>query len=148
MQTKAALRRNLVLRLAPTGVAAHTIDGQTLHKLLKLPIGGGRHFQELATATLQSVQAELHSVQYLIIDEKSMISLPQLKMIELRLSQICGSLLPFGGMNIVLLGDFFQLPPVAGLLLFSVDLENAFDIGGRNDYYSFNSTIELTRLMR
>lgn len=44
LQTKAALCRNLVLRLAPTSVAAYTIDSQTLYKLLKLPISSRRHF--------------------------------------------------------------------------------------------------------
>lgn len=51
-------------------------------------------------------------------------------------------------MNIVLLGDFFQLLPIAGLLLFISDLEHTIDIASYNDYYAFNYTIELTRLMR
>lgn len=44
LQTKAGLRRSLVLRLALTGVVAYTIDSQTLYKLLKLPISSRRNF--------------------------------------------------------------------------------------------------------
>lgn len=51
-------------------------------------------------------------------------------------------------MNIVLLGNFFQLLPIARLLLFSSNLEHTIDISSRNDYYAFNQTIELTRLIR
>lgn len=97
---------------------------------------------------MQSVQAELRSVYYLIINEKSIISLLQLKIIKLRLSQAIGNPLPFSGINIVLLSDFFQLPPVAGLPLFTANLEHNIDISGRNDYCTFNCTIELIRLMR
>lgn len=44
LQTKARLRRSLVLRLAPTSIAAYAIDSQTLYKLLKLPISSRRNF--------------------------------------------------------------------------------------------------------
>lgn len=98
-------RRAPVLRLAPTGVATYAIDGQTLYKLLKLPSRGV--FEELSSTTLQTVQADLNGIMYLIIDEKSMIGLSQLKMIELRLSQALSSSGFFGGMNIVLYRDFF-----------------------------------------
>lgn len=99
------LRRAPVLRLALIGVAVYAINGQILYKLLKLPTRS--IFEELSVASLQTVQADLASINYLIINEKSIISLSQLKIIELRLLQALYSSRPFGGINIVLCRDFF-----------------------------------------
>lgn len=62
-----------VLRLVLTGIAVYTINGQTLYKLLKLLTCSS--FEELSTTTLQTVQANLDSISYLIINEKSIIRL-------------------------------------------------------------------------
>lgn len=115
--------------------------------MLKLPTRGA--FEELSTTLVQSIQADLDGISYLIIDEKSIISLAQLKMIESRLSQALPRSRPFGGMNIVLCGDFFQLPPVSGSALFVIPAETRLlEIAGRQAYYAFHHTLELTRLMR
>lgn len=66
-------RKAPVLRLVLTGVAAYTINGQILYKLLKLLTRSS--FEELSTTTLQTIQANLDSISYLIINEKSMIRL-------------------------------------------------------------------------
>ncbi len=96
-----------VIRAAPTGVAAFNIIGKTLHSLLRLPVRG--LLLPLAPATLQSLQAGFKHCQFLIIDEKSMISLKTLSIIDDRLRSIYpeSSHLPFGGLNILLCGDFF-----------------------------------------
>lgn len=62
-----------VLRLVLTGIAVYTINGQTLYKLLKLLTRSS--FEELSTTTLQTIQANLDSISYLIINEKSIIRL-------------------------------------------------------------------------
>jgi hypothetical protein len=57
---------------------------------------------------------------------------------------------PFGGLNLLLCGDFFQLPPVAGVALYerrpgSVDPQL---LSGRIAYQAFDRTLQLTQLMR
>lgn len=70
---KRVRRRAPVLRLVPTSVTIYAINGQTLYKLLKLLARSA--FEELLSTTLQTVQADLYRIIYLIIDEKSIIGL-------------------------------------------------------------------------
>ena len=142
--------RNPVQRAAPTGVAAHGISGRTLHALFRLPIRASA-FQPLKPADIQSVQATLRSCKYLICDEKSMISLRQMHWLDQRCRQIFprGADMPFGGLNVILLGDFFQLPPVGSLALYNTGmLKSELDIAGRVAYHQFNRTIELDEIVR
>ncbi|KAG7009693.1 ATP-dependent DNA helicase [Physcia stellaris] len=60
-----------VLRSAPTGVAAHNIDGFTLHSLFRLPVR--REMTSLDKAELAQLQSDLGSCWLLIVDEKSML---------------------------------------------------------------------------
>ena len=98
---------------APTGVAAINIDGVTIHSFAG--IGIGRDSDEKLLAKVQ--KSKLHNQRWkqtkvLIIDEISMV-LPSLFNL---LDRIARSLLepkrPFGGLQVILLGDFLQLPPI------------------------------------
>ena len=60
-----------VLIAATTGVAAFNVQGATLHSLLSLPTKG--EFRQLEGHQLQQLQDRWNGVQYLIIDEMSMI---------------------------------------------------------------------------
>jgi hypothetical protein len=56
---------------------------------------------------------------------------------------------PFRGLNIILLGDFFQLTPLGSLALINdSDLKDELDIAGRVVYHQFNQTIELDEIVR
>ena len=57
------------------------------------------------------------TVRVLVIDEISMLDAPMLPMISTILCHIRGNSLPFGGLCVLLVGDFFQLPPVGVSLL-------------------------------
>lgn len=93
-----------ILRCAPTGAASFGISGSTVHSLLNLPIN--RPIESLGNARAQFIQSRLARTKYLIIDEKSMISLKTLSHIDFRLQQAFGNRLAFGGISILLFGDF------------------------------------------
>lgn len=144
----AAGKADPVFRAAPTGVAAYNIIGKTIHSLLRLPVKGKG--KELSSATLQSLQLQFQGCRFLVIDEKSMINLHTLTIIDSRLRAIFPAVdQPFGGVNLLLCGDFYQLPPVGGKALYSVKLgKDAAAIYGQQIYQQFNQTIRLTEVMR
>lgn len=113
--------RPILERCAPTGAAAFGINGSTLHSLLRLPVlKGAQTMEPLQSAALTALQAKLCFVEYIIIDEKSMISLATLHRVDARLQEAFPqSQHPFGGRSIILLGDFWQLPPVEDKALFT-----------------------------
>jgi ATP-dependent exoDNAse (exonuclease V) alpha subunit len=104
--------RNPIRVLAPSGAAALNVCGQTIHSALGLPVNCD--FVPLTGARLARLQTQWMGIKFLIIDEKSMLGLKTLAMIDSRLRQLIprGSHLPFGGLHVVLCGDFAQLPPV------------------------------------
>jgi hypothetical protein len=141
-------RGNPVVRAAPTGVAAFNIIGKTLHSLFRLPVKQKK--SDLSNATLQSLQSLFQDVRFLIIDEKSMIDLKILSIIDDRLRLIFPdqSDQAFGGLNVLLCGDFFQLPPVNGRPLYATKVTGPIATKGQGLYRSFDSTIRLTQVMR
>ncbi|EED13562.1 conserved hypothetical protein [Talaromyces stipitatus ATCC 10500] len=109
---------------------------------------------DLTSENLQALQANLHGVKWLIINEKSMIGLKQLYWVNLRLQQIfptpeSESAPPFGGLNVILTGDFYQLPPVAQRpLYYNKKLDFIEEIYGHSLYKKFDITIELNVIRR
>jgi len=143
----------VVVRSAPTGVAANNINGSTLHSLLRLPVSKAQELEPLVNSSLTNLQNKLRQFRYLILDEKSMIGLRQLAFVDQRLRQAFPQSAHqyFGGMNVLLLGDFSQLPPVAEKALYSND-DNArlrtAELAGRNAYRAFSKTVELKEVVR
>ena len=119
-----------------------------LHSLLRLPVKGKK--SDLSVATLQSLQALFQDCRFLIIDEKSMIDIKTLSLIDDRLRAIlpASSHLPFSGVNVLLCGDFFQLPPVGGQPLYSLKHSHVHAIKGHQLYRAFDRTIRLIQVMR
>lgn len=96
---------------APTGVAALAIGGQTIHSLLRLPLGiiGDR---ELGFIQKESL-AVLANLDALVIDEVSMVSADVVDAIDRRLRQAKRRRnSPFGGIQMIMFGDPYQLSPV------------------------------------
>ena len=102
---------------APTGCAASLLPcGRTIHNLFQL--SPYNLTSELSNESLLRLRSRFSNTDAIIIDEISMLTALQLFMINLRLQEINGNSLPFGGLHIILLGDFLQLPPTHGLPLY------------------------------
>lgn len=99
--------------LAPTGMASKNIGGQTIHSLLGL---NGKelflHASDLISNYKESKKNYLRELDTIIIDEISMVSSPIFDLIDKVFQAIMGNMKPFGGKQLLVIGDCFQLPPV------------------------------------
>ena len=106
------------LRLASfTGIAAKNINGTTLHTALAL--NQGQRNQKAKGKTKTDLIAMWLGVDYLFVDEVSMIRCKLLLQIHEALVDAKGCTEPFGGISVIFAGDFAQLPPVSQTKLFS-----------------------------
>jgi ATP-dependent exoDNAse (exonuclease V) alpha subunit len=97
---------------APTGVAALNVGGQTIHSLFRLPIGVIADHEIAQNADLRKL---LNTIDTLVIDEVSMVNADLMDAIDRALRQArARKAEPFGGVQIVLFGDPYQLAPVPG----------------------------------
>ncbi len=96
---------------APTGVAALNVGGQTIHSLFKLPIGVVADREIEQDPILRRL---LGAVEMLVIDEVSMVNADLLDAVDRSLRMARKRNEPFGGVQVVLFGDPFQLSPVPG----------------------------------
>lgn len=98
---------------ASTGIAATHINGMTIHAWSGIGIKDSLSPAELDEITQRErVVRRIAKTSVLVIDEVSMLDGGVLSMVEAVTRSIKGMPLPFGGMQVVLVGDFFQLPPV------------------------------------
>jgi hypothetical protein len=106
---------------APTGVAALNVDGMTLHRFCGMLLGpqgdqtDEEYFDELRSDTRPSVMAGFNRVRrcdVLVIDEISMLPGRQFEFVEFLFRRLRGNEQPFGGVQVIVTGDFLQLPPV------------------------------------
>jgi hypothetical protein len=104
--------------LGPTGTSAALLNGSTYHSVLGIR-DGMDDSERVAGVTIRKVQERLRDV---FIDEISMVSCNALYSISTRLALCLGEPNePFGGMNMIVAGDFGQLPPVNAKPLYSPD---------------------------
>lgn len=95
---------------APTGVAALNVGGQTIHSLLRLPTG---IIADQALEQPVELRKMLAALDTLVVDEVSMVSADLMDAIDRALRQARGKRNdPFGGAQIIMFGDPYQLPPV------------------------------------
>jgi hypothetical protein len=112
------------LLMAPTGIAAQNIGGQTIHSALRLH-SHGSSYQTLAFSDIALYQ-KLKKINTLIIDEISMASSTLFDYISQLFSHIHHNTQPFGGINVIVLGDLAQLPPVEGNQVFKSSVWKVF----------------------
>ena len=105
--------------LAPTGVAAVNAKGQTIHSFFHIPpslfvpddIRLNDGFYD-SFKYRDDTQRMIRNIELLVIDEISMVRCDLLDVVDVILRKIRKSRLPFGGVQVLLIGDTFQLPPV------------------------------------
>lgn len=107
--------------LAPTGIAAVNAGGQTLHSFFHLPfkpvladdpdVATARRLRERFKYNKAQVKL-LKALDLIIIDEVSMVRADIIDLIDRILRVYCNRRLPFGGKQLLLVGDVFQLEPV------------------------------------
>ncbi|XP_026887355.1 ATP-dependent DNA helicase PIF1 [Electrophorus electricus] len=98
---------------ASTGVAACHIGGTTLHSFAGIGSGSAPLEQCLELAQRPGVRQHWTICKHLIIDEVSMVDGQFFDKLEAIARSIRGSTEPFGGIQLIVCGDFLQLPPVA-----------------------------------
>lgn len=97
-----------IVVLSPTGIAAINIGGQTIHSFFRFPP------RAVILSDITKHQGEVYrALDAIIIDEVSMVRADLMDAIDksLRINRDCLDQ-PFGGVQIILFGDLFQLPPV------------------------------------
>ena len=121
--------KNVVV-VAPTGIAALNAGGVTIHSMFQLPFGGfipdrifendfsnnikfenkntlGRHFRMNGVK-----KAVIQNMELLIIDEVSMLRPDVLDAMDFMMQTVRKKKVPFGGVQVLFIGDLLQLPPV------------------------------------
>ncbi|NDP26273.1 MAG: AAA family ATPase [Flavobacterium sp.] len=115
--------------VAPTGIAALNAGGVTIHSMFQLPFGGfipdnsSPHFSENTKfetkATLRRhfkmsglKKAVIKNMELLIIDEVSMLRADLLDALDFMMQSVRKKNTPFGGVQVLYIGDLLQLPPV------------------------------------
>jgi len=132
---------------APTGRAASLIDGMTLHSFLSLPVNQCKHkLVKLDSEVSNRIGVKLKDLKLLIIDEISMVGFTMFQQVDARLQQIMRSKQPFGGISVIVLGDFNQLRPVGDKYIFQCN--NSYNALVDSPLWSLFELFELTEIMR
>ena len=115
--------------VAPTGIAALNAGGVTIHSMFQLPFGGfipdnstpqfleNSKFETKATLRRHFRMSGLkksviQNMELLIIDEVSMLRSDLMDAIDFMLQSVRRKNLPFGGVQVLFIGDLLQLPPI------------------------------------
>ena len=98
------------LVLAPTGIAAIAVGGQTMHSFFGFPM------QAMGPHTRLDILPEkkmlLNEIDTIIVDEASMVRSDMVDGMDRYLRMAFNTNMAFGGKQVVFVGDLFQLPPV------------------------------------
>jgi len=108
-----AMQDNSTIVVAPTGVAALNANGITAHKAFGLPIGlpTMEDFEKLPRKMID-LFGKNSPVKAIQCDELGMIRSDMLHLIDLRLQKARGNKAPFGGIQMIGIGDFYQIEPI------------------------------------
>ena len=104
---------------APTGIAALNVGGTTVHRWCGMQLGpqDGEDFEGAAERleeqpSIHGARKRVRGTEVLVIDEISMMAGRHLDFLNYWVKRIREDSRPFGGLQVIFLGDFLQLPPV------------------------------------
>lgn len=122
--------------LAPTGVAAVLAEGETIHSFFGFPT------EVCGPGTLGNLNHDrtaniLHTDTF-IIDEVSMVRCDLIDAIDYTLRRCMHSTMPFGGKQMIFVGDMFQLPPIVNG---GAERQMLTDIYGTNTFYFYKAKV-------
>jgi ATP-dependent DNA helicase PIF1 len=136
----AASTKKIVIKVAPTGIAALNIQGQTIHSLFRFSAGYIDSRNVKVSAEMRQILLHTDTI---IIDEISMVRADMIDGIDRVLRIAKGNQIPFGGTQIIMVGDVYQLPPV----IVGVQLQRYFQAKHGGSYF-FNAHVwKKTELM-
>ncbi len=144
---------HMLVKSALTGIAATVIEGKTVHIVAQLPVNRKSQSQKANRKLVQFWQDK----KYLIIDEMSMLACHNLARVSAAISTAKSSTgmavtgLPFGGVNVILVGDFHQFAPVGGKPLYremNTAKASADNCLGRAIYKHFKTVVHLKEQVR
>ncbi len=141
---------SFIVYTVPTDVAVNAIQSTIFHSFLRLFIATGV-FISLQPNNVSELQNRLRTLKYLVVDEKSIIGFRLLANVDSRLCQTFSysNNEVFGSINIILINDFYQLPPIKQRpFYYPKELRDITEIAGRNTYIALDRTIELKTIQR
>jgi ATP-dependent exoDNAse (exonuclease V) alpha subunit len=124
--------RKKTIVLAPTGVAALNVRGQTIHSFFGFP----PRMIDRKDIRKRKVRKLYQAMEVLIIDEISMVRADLLDNIDVFLRVNRDNQQPFGGVQVIFFGDLFQLPPVV-----SSPMEKQYFSGYYESPYFFSAQV-------
>jgi ATP-dependent exoDNAse (exonuclease V) alpha subunit len=135
---------------ASTGIAATHMGGTTIHSWSGMGIRDEMTAQDMGELfKRQYLRNRFLHTKVLIIDEISMLHAHQLDIVNKILKTFKGNDLPFGGLQVILCGDFFQLPPITSRSKTTLGLDSNLrgndNNGGQNDTADFVTKSETRR---
>lgn len=125
------------LVLAPTGIAAINAGGRTIHSFFGFPQEVIGHYTKMAVS--YEKRQLLQKIDTIIIDEVSMVRCDLVDGMDRFLRAVFSSHLPFGGKQMIFVGDLFQLPPV--VKRGSVDEEVLQELYGAGIPYFYKASV-------
>lgn len=144
-----------IVVLAPTGIAAINAGGQTIHSFFQIAPGapfvpGAKFDKKKFQFTKRKIKL-LRSLELIIIDEISMVRADLLDAVDDILRRTRRNYSPFGGVQLLLIGDLQQLPPVvtgSERALLAQHYATNFFFGSKALQQTPYETIELTHVYR
>ena len=128
---------------ATTGEAAYNIKGVTVHSLLKVPIGS-QGKKDLTGESLCWLQENVKEIDYIIVDEYSMLGQVAFGWIDRRCKQATACFHKvLGGKSFILTGDPGQLPPVADKHLYHAKPSCTVGEQGYQTYQMFGKVFKV-----
>ena len=134
------------LLVAPTGRAAYNIHGCTIHHVFMIAANQKLEHRALSWDYLNTLRNRFHGIKWILLDEFSMVGNTMLKLIHLWLQETKGNKLPFGGVNIICVGDLYQLQPVMQSYIF-MDVSTEYGPLATNLWKEYFTIFELTEIM-